>query len=71
MGAEGLVMEGLAATTDQARMNVVSNEDNHLGPVELTMDVLDCLGDAWVSSQVMVMVGAEDIQSDILIVGDI
>jgi len=35
------------------------------------MNVLDHLGDAWVSSQVMVMVGAKDIQSDILIVGAI
>jgi len=34
-------------------------------------DVFYCLGDAWVSTQVMVMVGAKDIQSDVLIVGDI
>ena len=35
------------------------------------MDVLDHLGNSWVSSQTMVVVGAEDIQSDVLIVGDI
>jgi len=52
-------------------MDVVTDEGNHSGPVELTMDVLDCLGNTWVSSQVMVMVGAKDIQSDILIVRDI
>jgi len=34
-------------------------------------DVLDRLGDARVSSQMMVVVGAKDVQSDILIVGDI
>jgi len=44
--SEGLVMEGLAATTDWAWMNVFSDEGNHLGPVELKPDVLDCLSDA-------------------------
>jgi len=34
-------------------------------------DDLNCLGDAWVYSQVMVMVGVKDIQSDILIFRDI
>ena len=52
-------------------MDVVSNKGNHLGPIELTTDVLDRLGDARVSSQAMVMVGAKDVQSDVLIVGDI
>ena len=33
-------------------------------------DVLDHFGDTWVSSKMMVMVGVEDIQLDILIVGD-
>ena len=35
------------------------------------MDVLDGLGDARVSSQMMVVVGAKDVQSDLLIVGDV
>ena len=52
-------------------MNVVGDESDHLGPIELIMDVLNRLGDARVSSQPMVMVGAKDVQSDILIVGDI
>ena len=42
-----------------------------MGPIELTTDVLDCLGDARVSSQTMVVVRAKDVQSDLLIVGDI
>jgi len=46
MRAEGLVMEGLATTADRTRMNVVSNEHDHSGPVELAMDILDRLGDA-------------------------
>ena len=71
MGAEGLVMEGLAATADQTRINVVGNECDHLGPVELAMDILDCLGDARVSSQVVVMMGAKDVQLGLLIVGDV
>ena len=51
-------------------MNVVGDESDHLGPIELTTDVLNH-GDARVSSQMMVVVGAKDVQSDILIVGDI
>ena len=46
MRAKGLVMEGFAVTA---------------GPVELATDILDRLGDARVSSQAMVMVGAQDI----------
>ena len=42
-------------------MDVVSNEGNHLGPIELMMDILDHLGDARVSSQVMVMMGAKEV----------
>jgi len=52
-------------------MDVVSEKGNHLGLVELTMDVLDHLSDAQVSSQAMVVVGAKDIQSDVMIIGDI
>ena len=50
-------------------MDVVGDEGDHSGPIELMMDVLDHLGNAWVSGKVMVMVGANDIQSDILILG--
>jgi len=71
MRAKGLVMEGIAAAADRTRMDVVSHESDHPGPVELVMDILDCLGDTRVSSKVMVMMGAKDVQSDVLIVGDI
>jgi len=37
----------------------------------LTTDVLDHLGDAWVSSQAVVVVGAEDFISNVLIVREI
>ena len=50
-------------------MHVVSDEGDHLGPIELMTD--NRLGDTRVSSQVTVMVGAKDVQSDILIVRDI
>ena len=52
-------------------MDVVGNEGDHSGPIKLVMDVLDHLGDAWVSSQMMIVVGAQVIQSDFLNVGDI
>jgi len=71
MRAKGLMMEGFAATAHRTRVDVVGDEGNHSGPVELTTDVLDCLGDARVSGQVMVMMRAEDVQLDVLIVGDI
>ena len=52
-------------------MNVVSDEGDHSGPIELRTNVLHHLGDTRVSSKVMVMVGAKDVQLDVLIVGDI
>jgi len=52
-------------------MDVVSNEGNHLGPIELATDVLDCLGDARMSSQAMIVMGVKDVQPDVLIVRDI
>jgi len=52
-------------------VDVVGDEGDHSGPIELTTDVLDRLGDARVSGQAMVMMRAEDVQSDVLIVGDI
>ena len=71
MRAKGLVMEGLAATTHRTRVDVVSDKGDLSGPIELTTDVLDRLSDARVSSQAMVVMRAEDVQSDVLIVGDI
>ena len=52
-------------------MDVVGDKGDHSGPIELMTDVLDCLGNAQVSSQVMVMMGAKDIQLDVLTVRDI
>jgi len=52
-------------------MDVVGEKGDHSGPVELAMDILDCLGDARVSSQVVVMMGAKDVQLGLLIVGDV
>jgi len=49
-------------------VDIVGDEGNHSGPIELMMDVLDHLGDTRVSSQTVVMVGAKDVQSDVLIV---
>ena len=52
-------------------MDIVSYECDHLGPVELATDILDRLGDARVSSQMVVVVGVKDVQSDVLIIWDI
>jgi len=52
-------------------MYVVRDKGDHLVPIELAMDVLDCLGNTWVSSKAVIMVGVEDIQSDVLVVMDV
>ena len=52
-------------------MDVVGDKGDHSGPIELTTDVLDHLGDARVSSQAVVVMRVKDVQLDILIVGDI
>jgi len=71
MRAKGLMVEGLAATADQTRVDVVSDEHDYLWPVELATYILDGLGDARVSHQTVVMVGAQDVQSNVLIIRDI
>jgi len=52
-------------------MNVVSDEGDHSGPIELTMMFLIVLVILGCPEKVMVMVGMQDIQSDVLIVRDI
>jgi len=39
-------------------MDEVGDEGDHSGPIELAMDIIDGLGDARVSGQVMIMMGA-------------
>ena len=46
-------------------MDVVSNEGDHLGPVELMTDVLDCLCNTWVSCETVIMMGVKDILVDL------
>ena len=50
-------------------MDVVSDEGDHLEPIELMVDILDHLGDTGVPSQAMVMVRVQDIQSDVWLLG--
>jgi len=50
MRAKGLVMDGLAATAHRTRVDVIGDKGDHPGPIELTTDVLNRLGDARVSS---------------------
>jgi len=69
--AEWLVMQGLAAAADQTRVNVIGDKGTNSGPIELPTNILDGLGDAGVSCQTVVVVGAKDVQSDLLIVRDI
>src|SRR5882672_2282525 len=55
MRAEWFVMEGLAAATNQTGVDVIGYKSDHLGPIELAENVLDHLGDAGVTSKVVIM----------------
>jgi len=61
MRAEQLVMEGLAAATNRTGVDVISDEGDHLGPIELAANVLDHLGDAGVTSDAVIMARVKDI----------
>src|SRR5882672_6274663 len=71
MGVIGLVMERLAVMTDHTGVDVVGDKGDDSGPIELTVDVLDHFGNAWVASQAVAMVGEKDVQLDVLIIMDI
>ena len=68
MRAKWLVMEGIAAATDRTGVDVIGDKGNHLGPIELGANILDCLGDAGVTSEVVIMAGVKDIQLGGLVV---
>ena len=59
------------AAPHQTRVNVIGDKGDHLGPIELPTNILDGLGDARVSHQTMFVVGVQDVQSNVLIIGDI
>jgi len=42
-------------------VDVIGDKGDHPGPIELAANVLDCLGDARVTSEAVVMAGAKDI----------
>jgi len=52
-------------------MDVIGDKGDHSGPIELVMYILDHLGDAWVPSKAVIMIGAQNVQSDGMVVGDI
>ena len=54
-----------------ARSNVVRDESNEVGPVELLSNVSDGLTNTWMYHQTMVMIRAKDVKSDVLMVGNI
>src|SRR5882672_7529850 len=64
-------MKGLAAATNRTGVDVISYKGDHLGPIELVANVFDHFGDAGVTSEVVIMAGAKDIQSGGLVVGHI
>ena len=71
IGPEWLVMDGLVSTASCARSNVVHDESNEAGPVELPSNVSDSLTNAWMSRKVMVVIRAKDIKLDVLVVGNL
>src|SRR5882672_3793005 len=71
MRAKRLVMEGLSVATDQTGVDVVGDKGDHLGPIELAVNVLDHLGNAMVTRKVVVMAGMKDTKLGGLVVGHI
>ena len=61
MRAEGLVVDGLSVEADQTGVDVISDECDHLGPIELAANVLDGLSDSRVTSEAVVVAGVKDI----------
>ena len=70
IGPKWLVMDGLVSMASCARLNVVHNKSNKVGPVELPLNVGDSLTNNWMSSQTMVVVGTKG-KSDVLVVGNV
>ena len=56
MWAKGLVVNCLALSAGGAQMDIVSDELDQSGPEELLSDMINHFCDAWVASQVVVMV---------------
>ena len=54
-----------------ARSNIVRDESNEAGPVELLSNVSDSLTNTWMSHQTMVVIGMKDIKLDVLVVGNV
>src|SRR5882672_5487487 len=71
MRTERLVMKGLSVATNRTGVDVISYKGDHLGPIELVANVLDHLGDAGLTSEVVIMAGAKDIQLGGLVVGHV
>ena len=71
VGSEWLVMDGLVSTAGCARSNVVRDESNEAGPVELPLNVSDGLTNTWMSGPTMVVIGTKDVKSDVLVVRNI
>ena len=65
------MVDGFVSTAGCARLNIVHDKLNETGPVELPLNVSDSLTNTWMSHQTMVMIGAKDVKSDILVVGNI
>ena len=64
-------MDGLVSMAGCARSNIVHDESNEVGPVELPSNVSDGLTNTWMSHQTMVVMGTKDVKSDVLVVGNI
>ena len=52
-------------------MYIVGNEPHELGPVKLTTNITDGLPNPRMTGEVMIMVGSENIKSDVCMIRDI
>ena len=64
-------MDGLVSTAGCARSNIVRDELNKVGTLELLLNVSDGLTNTWMSCQMMVVIGTKDVKLDILVVRNV
>ena len=71
VGPKQLVMDGLVSMAGCARLNIVCDKSNEVGPVELPSNVSDGLTNTWMSGQTMVVIRMKDVELNILVVRNI
>src|SRR5215472_4657065 len=65
------MMGRLHLATGHTGLNVVSNEGDHTRPVELPLNILQCLTDPRMAREAMIMSGPKNVKANVFVVGNI